>query len=245
MEGDSTDSFFARALFMGRQQGRIRRLSGFRKGHRLPEGFSDAAASFVARVGEQELKESIDRLYLLVREGFGFRRNQMEYGVEPGMAVLRTPLFSAALMLGQDALCCSDYCMAFELRCVQAGACLSEAAFFRVFNPMCDALKMEIPGLMNLEALVDRLEQEDRIRAFLDYAPDMSQVRLKLPSLLIEMGEVEWVFRLPGGRRDLRALLESSLAATNLFLRPGMSGGEETAPRAGKDDWDRCLQSAS
>ena len=75
----------------GSSTGRIRKLGGFLKHHRLPDACSPATQAFVRKVGHPDVASAAERLHRDIRNVFGYKRRELDYSCDNGSAWIKTP----------------------------------------------------------------------------------------------------------------------------------------------------------
>ena len=222
--GNSMSNAFHNAHFEGIQYGKIRRLSGFRKGHHVPEDHSDAANAFVRKAGQEVVKLQAETLYAALRSVFSYKRKQLEYVCEDGVAAIKTPEFDVNLSIGQDENQAADYALRTEITAFRKPEIVFESAFCSLFNPYCDRMVVEFEKAVDLECKIDAIEDKDSLRPFLEYEPDCSSFTLTIPrpSIKFHVTPHQLLITLPG-TRDLRQLIEHCNSAFEAFASAGVN----------------------
>ena len=218
-------------LLRGTERIRIRRLRGFVKtAHREPDAHNPATESFVRKVGTDDVSERAEILYRQIREAYGWKRRQLAYRLDPGLAVIETPGFAATVAVEQDV---ED--PRFALLSISVGGHASvggegeiDERLVAVFGRSCDTVVIALPDALDLEERIDFAEDHPRLAEHLEYPADASWMRLRLehPPITMQLEATEVRFQIPRGG-DLRGLLEGSSALLGLFA----AGGSGLVPR--------------
>jgi hypothetical protein len=201
----------------------VRRLKGFQKSHHLPDGYHDAAQSFVRKIGQEDVKAAADRLYTDIRELFGYKRRQFDYTCEDGFALIKTPDFDLQIRIDQCPDEAKNYILTTEITALHTETIASDTRFHACFSHHCDQLVVEFPTAINVEDKIDAIENLPDIADCLDYAPDGSHFDLKLPKLdlHIHVTESEMRFHLLT-LRNLSKLLDHSQKAFEILTAAGL-----------------------
>jgi len=209
-------------LLRGESTGRIRRLGGFARHHRVPDAHHDAAQAFVRRAGHPEVKAAAERLHGDIRELFGYKRREFGYTCDDGSALIKTPAFDCEIRVDQCAEIAKNYRLITEVVRLHDGPTAGDPRFHRCFQARCDHLAVNFPQAVDLEAKIDAIEDIPEIAPHLDYAPDASAFELKLPALdlHIHVGETAMTFRLLT-LPDLAKLLDHSQKAFDILTQAG------------------------
>lgn len=222
---EATPIPFREARIEGHQFGRIKRLSGFRKGrHFVPETQSEAAGSFVARAGADELRQQAEAIYGELKTRFNWRRREMAYHLSEGEATIETPDFTVAIVLDQDEDNPGLYRLFTRVVRFQRPEVVEKDAFAAVFAPYCNRVVLEFTRPVQVADKIDALEEVDAWREHLEYAPDASMMTLELreAGLHLAMSSQEAVFaRL--GRPDLSQLISDVRQALAALAEKGIA----------------------
>ncbi len=214
---------FSNAHIEGVQYGRIRRLSGFRKGHHIPEDHFDSASDFIRKIGQDEVKEIAERIHTGLRATFSYKRKQMEYVCHEGVAAIKTPDFEVNITITQDENDASNYAMRTEVTTIRTPDIVSDTGFCSLFNDTCDRLILGFEQAVDLEAKIDAIEENPNLESFLEYEPDCSSFTLKIPnpSIKFQITPHQLIVTLPG-TRNLKQLIDHCSAAFETFSSSGV-----------------------
>lgn len=224
MQGFLMSHTFHQAYLIGSQHGKIRRLSGFRKGHRIPEDHFDAVQEFVRKIGAEEVRQQAEQLHAGLRSTFAYKRKQLEYVCELGVAAIKTPDFEVNIVVDQAAEDPAAFTLSTQVNAFQNAEILEAPGFASLFDPFCNRCVLEFDSALGLEEKIDAIEANDKLADFLDYEPDGSSFTLTLPnpSLRIVATPHSLTLSLPG-QRNLRLLIAHSIAALASFANAGVN----------------------
>lgn len=212
------------ARLIGSRQGSIRRLSGFRKGHRVPEDHFDAAREFVRKIGSEEVRTQAEQLHAALRATFAYKRRELTYVCETGVAALKTPAFEVNIEVDQAESDPTCFDLSTEVCQLQVPAIVESPEFASLFDPWCDRCEFPFEHSLNLEDKIDAIEANDKLADLLDYAPDGSSFTLTLPSPSLRIVATPHSLTLSlSGQRNLRLLIEHSIAALASFASAGVN----------------------
>ncbi len=211
---------------VGTTPGRIRKLGGYQKHHHLPDGHTDAAQSFVRKVGQSKVKETADSLFTHIQSLFGYKRRDFQYTCEDGFAWIKTPDFDLQIRVDQCPQDPKNYLLTTEIVALHTEKIATDPRFHNCFTHHCDHLIVEFASPIQIEDKIDTLEDITELAKAMTYEPDGSAFELKLPNLdlNIYVDESAITFSLLT-LRDLGKLLDHSqkafdiLACANLGLR--------------------------
>ena len=208
----------AQSRITGCVAGRVRKLSGFRKHHHVPDEMGDATRAFVRRAGQEDVKALADDLYRDIRVAFGYKRREFDYSCEDGQAWIKTPDFDAQLRIDQDETSPKDYALTTELVHLHNEAIAADPRLHACFNAHCDRLVVDFPEPIDVEAKIDAVEAIDALADGLHYEPDGSAFTLDLPDLdlRIEVDAFHMSFQLLT-LRNLAKLLDHSQRAFEIL----------------------------
>lgn len=203
---------------VGTAGGRIRRLGGFQKHHRVPDSHGDATQSFVRKAGHSDVKSAADALYRDIRETFAYKRRDFDYTCEDGFAWIKTPDFDLHLRVDQCEDDPKNYRFATEIVALHSDEIIADPRFHACFTHHCDQLVIDFTVPVRVEDKIDRIEDMPDLRDALTYEPDGSSFELRLPQLDLDIHvtETTMTFRLLT-LRNLGKLLDHSQKAFDIL----------------------------
>jgi len=140
----------------------LKSLSGWKKVYRIPERYSDTAASFAAGLADKELREDLDKVYARLKGEFGFSRRDLDAS-EPmdGTGTIITPHFnySVTASLNQDDL--EEIVWTRKVDAINAPVQVITPAFAKVFDGVFDSLEFSLPVRVNIEDFIDAVEAKN------------------------------------------------------------------------------------
>jgi hypothetical protein len=153
------------ALLLGTTTYDVRRLSGFRKGHRVPDAVNDATVSFVERIAQDDVSKHMDGIHDALRSNLNYKRCDLR--VEDGTIV--TPHFEYTLSVGLDpddpSICIWKHAIG---KMTDKGVILSEG-FAKTFEPFIDTAEYEFASEFDVEQFIDLIEDLDSDEITVNY----------------------------------------------------------------------------
>lgn len=206
----------------GFQTGRIRKLSGFKASHHVPDELHESANAFVRRAGAEEVRARIQSIHTDLRHKLGYKRNEFDFRDEDGFACLNTPGFDLEIRIDQCPDDSKAYILETRITSLRETALAENPAFIELFNPLCHRLDIYFNQHLELADKIDRIEAIPEIAAGLDYPPDATSFELRIPSLdcRLEVTETEMHFQLLT-LPDLRKLLKHSQRILEILTQAG------------------------
>ena len=203
---------------IGSTLGRIRKLGGYQKHHHVPDGHSDAAQNFVRKVGQAEVKEAADSLFINIRNLFDYKRRDFHYTCENGFAWIKTPDFDLQIRVDQCLHDPKNYLLTTEIIALHTETIATDHRFHNCFTQHCEHLIVEFASPIQVQDKIDTLEDIPELAKAMTYEPDGSAFELKLPKLdlHIQIDESAITFSLLT-LRDLGKLLDHSQKAFDIL----------------------------
>lgn len=173
-----------RGVLRGESRARVKSLSGYRKFHRLPDRVGPGARSFVAELAAEDVKQDVDSIYTAIRESLGYKRRDVEGSADRNSGFVRTPDFeySVAVELSDDDP--ATVVWRREVAGIREPKVVLDRPFQRVFGELFDTLVFEFTRPFDLEAWVDRIEEEEPERVKLRCASDCSSCDVSVKGFL-------------------------------------------------------------
>jgi hypothetical protein len=151
-----------RVAFRAETTSLVKRLRGFAKGHSIPDRPSASADKFIGRLAVDDIRGDIERVYQALREAYGFRRNQIESSSDEGSGVIRTPCFVYTINVGVDAGKADAVLWRREVTSLRDPLVVRSPEFTAVFKMLFQSLVFEFDSEIDVAALVDQIEEENR-----------------------------------------------------------------------------------
>jgi hypothetical protein len=200
----------------GEKSGLVRSLSGFQKGHHVPQGHFSSAEAFVKRAGHEEVKNQADAIHNSIRTYLGYRRKNVLYTCEQDAATIKTPDFEVNLSIEQDPKDAAGYVITTEIGAIRRQQIFLEDAFSEVFSIYCDTVVIEFSGRINIEEKIDTIELIPELEAHLTYESDCSSLTLTIPkpNLIIHLTANRMSLSMPrsGNLKTLMFSVQSALS---------------------------------
>ena len=204
---------------------KVKSLSGFHRFHHVPERVTPWARQFVAEAAAEDVKADVDAVYSAIREKLGYKRRDVEAGVEQGCGFVRTPDFDYQVSVTLADEGPTTVVWRREVVRIRTPEVVLGEGFQSIFGGSFDTLRFEFAGPFDVRAWVDRVEDE---------APEGVQLRCASDCSLCEISAAGF----PGtirlrpdrveiqGRRSLRSadLAEALLRFQDLFAGAEMKG---------------------
>lgn len=204
-----------RIVFRTEAGGKVRDLAGFRKTFQLPERASPSAKKFIAKCATDDLRDDLNRLYEQVRAAFGYKRKDVDTGIDDGIGTLRTPDFEYTIRVVLDEADPTLISWRREIGGFTEPGFVRGPAFRELFGPRFDQLVFEFDTPLDVAAWIDRFEETPPKGAKLRIDSDGEACELTLAGLSGELRIEQRTVTVCGRGRDCTGLLDQFLA----FLR--------------------------
>jgi len=163
-----------RGALRSETRGRVKALAGYRKFHRLPDRVSPSARSFVAELCSEDVKSDIDEVYAAVRDALGYKRRDVEGSADRNSGFVRTPDFEYSIHIELSDDDPTTVIWRREVSGIRQPDVVLSRPFQQVFGERFDTLVFEFTRAFDLEAWVDRIEEQVPERVKLRCASDCS-----------------------------------------------------------------------
>ena len=212
-----------RVVFRTESGGRVKDISGFRKGYQLPESATPSARKFIAKCATDDLREDINRVYESAREHLGYKRKDIDTSMDAeGSGTLRTPDFEYTIRLTLDKESPSQVTWRREVGGFADPGFLRGPGFRSLFGNLFDQLVFVFDQPVDVEAWIDRLEDHPLPGVKLSIESDGSACEIALAGSAGRMRIDRKELTVRGRGHDSAGLLDQFLT----FLRNFGSLGE-------------------
>jgi hypothetical protein len=149
----------AEMSFVVRSRSKLKNLSGWKKGDRIPERVSDFSQTLVAKCAADELKKDLDDVYDKLKEAFGFTRRELVAAeAEDGAGTIITPHFHYSVTVTHNPQELDGVVWQRTVNSITAPAHISSTAFSAVFDEVFDTLAFQLPSKVSIEDFIDAVE---------------------------------------------------------------------------------------
>jgi hypothetical protein len=150
-----------RIVFRGETRDRVKSLAGFQKNFKVPEAATPSAQKWIYRLAADDLRREVEETYNALREHLGFKRKDLESTVgADGLGFIRTPTFDFAVSVSLDPDDPTGVIWRREVSQVSDPDVLRANGFRRIFRNSLDTLQFDFEKPIDVEALVDRIEDD-------------------------------------------------------------------------------------
>ncbi len=139
----------------------VRKLSGFRKGHHVPDRVTDATESFVATISEKDISDDLDEVHDALRGAFEFKRKDLQVEVARGGGSIITPYFDYEVTVSLDPDDPSGVVWRREVHNIREPDKVQSDEFDDVFRGLFDTLEFSSGRALKIEEIVDQIEALD------------------------------------------------------------------------------------
>ncbi len=150
-------------------------LSGFKKGHFIPDSVSTASQSFVEDISKKEVEDEFKAVFERIRDTMKYKRRDLI--AKHGRIV--TPDFEFSVSCEQDRGNPGSALITRQLINISP-AIVENDAFNEVFEDYFDELTFDFNKPVNIEELIDRIQDLDLDKIELDYPSDCSHCDIEI-----------------------------------------------------------------
>jgi hypothetical protein len=210
-----------RVRLRGESVDRVKNLTGFRKGFRLPDRVTPSSERFIAGLAPDDLDADTAHFHALIREHFGYKRRDVEVvAAVEGRAAIRTPDFDYQVAVALDPTDTTAVVWRREVSRLQSADTLFGAAFQMVFGPLFTELHYTPHAATDVEELIDRIEDNPPNGVKLTYPADSAWCELFFTGLpgVVRVERDALRVTAPAAQTG-PALVKTFLEFQNLFAR--------------------------
>jgi hypothetical protein len=152
-------SFVSRVSLVGRTDGTVKSLRGFKKTHHtVPDVVNAATSGFLARLCADELADEAEEFFQQAKSGLNYKRAQISLEISSPIAVLTTRDFIFELAYALDETDPAKYGVTRTLHRVRAAELAELAEFDALFASQFSAVAFALKKGVQVEAVIDAVE---------------------------------------------------------------------------------------
>jgi len=158
----------------------VRRLSGFKKTHHVPDSVNSATESFVAQIAEMDVIGDIDKVRDALRTEFNFKRKDLDAQVSAGTGSIITPYFDYEVIVALKPDIPSEVIWQRQVVNIRQPDKILTEKFDKVFHGMFDTLEFSSVKVIDIGAIVDQIEDLYDDRITVDFDMSLSWCTIKV-----------------------------------------------------------------
>jgi hypothetical protein len=139
----------------------VRRLSGFLKGHRVPDRVSSATEAFIAKISSDEVGEDLDKILIALRAAFNFKRKELEVRTGDGGGSIITPYFDYDVTVSLNPNDTSEVIWRRQVLNIREPDMVLTEEFDEAFAGVFDTLEFSANKTIDIPSIVDQIEDLD------------------------------------------------------------------------------------
>lgn len=201
----------------------VKKLSGFRKGSRLPDVVNAAAQKMVAQWALEELQADLDKVHAELRDAFKFKRLDLQVdGPIDGSGTIITPGFSYSCGVRLNPRDPSEVIWRREVVDLADAEQAASKPFAAVFDESFDTVSLAPSEPLDVAALIDRIEALEDPRVSLDYDRETTWCKLTIRGIPGEIKVTKSTFELVQSKPTApKKLLEAFFAIRQMLAETG------------------------
>jgi hypothetical protein len=216
---DDLSAFVHHVRFVGRAEGLVKTLRGFKKSHHtVPDAVNAATSAFLGKLCEGELADEAEAIFQRVRGALAYKRKDLTLDLASPTAVLSAKDFVFDLVYSLDGDNPASYTLVRSLHSLRNGDLVATPEFDALFAAQFSELAFVLTKGAPVEAVIDAIENLEDSPLAVDYPSDWSVCTLSIPDVSAQVrfngAELTMVFLSTGSPREL---LEAFLAVRHAF----------------------------
>ena len=137
----------------------IKKLSGFKRSHRVPDAVNNQTRSFVRSIATNEIQQRVDEISESLKRSFQYKRRDLKIDLD---GLIETPDFTVEVSVDFDADDSDKCVISTTVLDIKNPAAVASEAFAEVFDGEFDQLCFEVSGQIDVAALIDKVEDDPR-----------------------------------------------------------------------------------
>jgi len=187
MATEFSASTLAGVSLVGRSEGAVKGLSGFRKDrHSVPDAANATTQAFLGKLCETELRDEAEALFQRTRTAMAYKRKDLSLDLAPAMAVLTARDFTMEMAYTLSALDPSRYDVVRTLHSLRSAGLVDLPEFDQLLAGCFSSVVFMLSKGVSVEAVVDAIENipgERSTGMTVTYPSDCSECVLAVPEV--------------------------------------------------------------
>jgi hypothetical protein len=195
--------------FVGRAEGLVKSLAGFRKGHHtVPDATNATTNGFLGKICGDTLAAEAEKLFQEVRTGLDYKRKDLVLSVTSPLAMLGSKDFTVEIFYALDERDPARYRVTTTLRGLMSAELARNEAFARIFAGRFTEISFALKKGARVELVIDAIEELDRDDGLtVTYPSDYRDCTVRVEGVDAEVrctgATLEIVFPRAGGPAEL------------------------------------------
>jgi hypothetical protein len=148
-------------MFRADSSTKVKDLRGFRKSFQIPDFAGPSSRKFIAKCATDDIRADVDAVYEAARAHLGYKRKDVDTTAgQDGFGSLRSPDFEYTVTATLDKTDPSRVTWRRELGQLADAGFVRGVGFEAVFGSTFDQLAFEFAKPVDVEALIDKLEDD-------------------------------------------------------------------------------------
>jgi hypothetical protein len=167
----------------------VKSLSGFKKGHAIPDRSNLSSQTFVASLAQQQVSEDLDLIFQQLKSAFKFKRADIRVTDQgDGTGSIITPYFNYSISVAIDDQNPAYVIWRRSVDSIKDSDQIFSDQFASVFQSVFDTVEFSIPAPVDLDAMIDSVEGLDDDRIAIEYDHDATHCNLTIEGV---RGEIQ------------------------------------------------------
>ncbi|MFN9641622.1 MAG: hypothetical protein ACK56W_16650, partial [Pirellula sp.] len=200
----------------------VKNLSGFKKGHSLPDRANHSSQTFVTSLAKDQVTEDLKNVFQALKSAFKLKRADIEVSDQgDGTGTVITPHFNYSVSVQLDPEDPSCVIWSRTIDAIKDPKPLFSTAFASVFQTFFDTVEFALPNAIEIGDLIDSIEEADDARIGLEYDPETTYCILSVAGIEGRIRITKRAMRIEYPKAEApKLLLSSFLAIRTAFLSP-------------------------
>lgn len=156
---DAPHTFVTRISLIGRSQGAVQRLTGFRKEHHTaPDAVNATTTAFLGKLCLRELAAEGESFYQRARAAMGYKRADLALEVTSPAAVLTSRDFGLEILYALEPADPASYGIQRTLHSLSGGGLVERPEFDGLFADVFSGIVFGLAKGVRVEAVIDAVE---------------------------------------------------------------------------------------
>ena len=166
--------------FIKREEGNIKRLSGFKSGHFVPKDYNYDAITFVKNISEKEINEFTEKLFQNIKKNFNYKLRDIAKQWSDGKNIINAKDFDISISYNLNKEDLKSYIFSCKLYNIKKADLLENPAFEETFNSFFETIVLNYKEPFDISKIIEHIEDNESDKISCEYNSDLTECNIQI-----------------------------------------------------------------